>query len=105
MSVIHELIQRAGLKRAMSGRDERSLKPLLTFVVKNVTNPRYISLLIDVATAMLDMYAPGMGQSVEIDELFVRLRLKLQEEVRVQKLCFELLGTIETLVASNGLAC
>lgn len=52
-SVLQELVLRAGLTLALRGRDDRGLIPILSFVAKNMTNPRYSTLLIDVAHAIL----------------------------------------------------
>ena len=64
---------------------------------------------------MPDIYAPGMGLSAQIDELFVTLQSKLQNEIRFQQQLFELLvcaaslvdsadcsqGSLDVLLASN----
>ena len=62
-----------------------------------------------------DIYAPGMGQSAQIDELFLALQRKIKEELRFQQQLFELLvrrvpaappliraqGSLDVLLASN----
>lgn len=52
-SVLDELIQRSSLRLALSSRDDRTLQPLLKFLVKSLTNPRYSTLLIDVTNIVL----------------------------------------------------
>jgi U3 small nucleolar RNA-associated protein 15 len=52
-SVLDELLQRNALNVALGGRNDVSLAPILQFLVKHVTNPRYSSLLIDVSNAIL----------------------------------------------------
>lgn len=48
-SLLEELIARDGLLIATGGRTEESLEPLLAFLVKYVAEPRFASLLLDVA--------------------------------------------------------
>ena len=53
VSFLQELVLRSGLVLALRGRNDKSLQPILSFVSKHLTNPRYSSLLIDVAHALL----------------------------------------------------
>lgn len=55
VSVLQELVRRSGLKTALSGRDEVTLRPILLFLAKNVTHPRYANLLIGVSNVILGM--------------------------------------------------
>ena len=55
-SMFRELIQRSALKNALSGRDEESLKPILHFLIKNITDARFSSMLIDVCSELLGVY-------------------------------------------------
>lgn len=52
ITVLEELVARAGLRIALSGRDEVTLEPLVAFVAKYITHPRYASLLIDVCNVL-----------------------------------------------------
>lgn len=53
VSVIQELILRSGLTNALRGRNDKGLKPILAFLTKYISNPRFSSLLIDVTHALL----------------------------------------------------
>lgn len=101
ISVLHELVQRSALKQALAGRDQGSLKPILAFINKHITNPRYSSLLLDVAALVIDLYGAVMGQSPAIDECFVKLALKLKAEVAFQERLFELMGSMDLLLSSR----
>jgi U3 small nucleolar RNA-associated protein 15 len=100
-SFLQELIYRSALKRALAGRDETTLKPMLTFLSRNITNPRFASVLIDTGVVILELYGPVMGQSPAIDECFVKLQTKLQVELKFQQHLFELLGQMDLLLASQ----
>jgi hypothetical protein len=47
-----------------------------------------------------DIYAPVLGQSMEIDELVVKLHRKVVQELEFQKRMFELLGTLDMILSS-----
>ncbi|RLN72302.1 hypothetical protein BBJ28_00021654 [Nothophytophthora sp. Chile5] len=100
-SMLEELRLRVGLKRALAGRDEESLEPLLAFLIKYVTDPKYASLLIQVCTLVCDLYAPKLSQSMLIDSLFVKLHEKLNEELRVQKQVLSVVGMMDSVMAAQ----
>ncbi|KAG0303027.1 snoRNA-binding rRNA-processing protein [Dissophora globulifera] len=101
VSLIQELIHRDGLRQALSGRDDISLEPLAQFLVKNINNPRYTSLLVDVTMVMIDMYTAVLGQSPLIDELFVKLRARVKMELAFQKQLMSVVGSMEMLFAKS----
>lgn len=103
-SMLEELRLRVGLERALANRDEDSLEPLLAFLIKYVTDPKYSSLLIHVCTLVCDIYAPKLSQSMLIDQLFVKLHEKITEELRMQKQILGVVGMMDTVMAaqSNG---
>jgi len=100
-SVLYELVQRGALKQALGGRDESSIKPILQFVARYISNPRYTALLIDVGSAILDLYGPVMGQSPAIDECFLKLHRKLVAEVEFQQRLLELMGSLDLLLSAT----
>ncbi|KAF9102314.1 snoRNA-binding rRNA-processing protein [Mortierella sp. GBA35] len=101
VSLIQELIHRDGLRQALSGRDDISLEPLAQFLVRNINNPRYTALLVDVTVVMIDMYTAVLGQSPLIDELFMRLRAKVKMEIAFQKQLLSVVGSMEMLFAKS----
>ena len=100
VSLLEDLNARGALQVALSGRDEETLAPLLEFLMKNITNPNYSTLLIDITNRVLDMYTPILGQSEVIDELFVKLRAKVATEVKLQKELQSLTGMISLIMGS-----
>jgi len=53
ISMLEELINREGLRIALSGRDDVSLEPITKFIMKNIINPNYTELLVDVTNVIL----------------------------------------------------
>ena len=99
VSVVEELVQRNGLRIALQGRDQQSLQPVVAFLARQITSPPFTPTLIGVANLLLDMYAPVLGQSAAIDELFVKLRNTLEAEMRLQAELAQLLGAMDVLLA------
>tara|TARA_R110002050_G_scaffold159446_5_gene288893 strand:+ start:444 stop:1409 length:966 start_codon:yes stop_codon:yes gene_type:complete len=98
VSLCAELMHRNTLKNAISGRSAVELEPLLRLVLKNLINPRYSSVLLHVANLLLDVYGEVLGQSVEIDQLFIDMAEKVQAEVAVQKELMSLAGAADIVV-------
>lgn len=99
VAVIEELVQRNGLRIALQGRDQHTLEPVVAFLVRRITSPPYAGVLIGVANLLLDMYAPVLGKSAAIDELFVKLRRTLEMEMRLQTELAQLMGAMDVLLA------
>lgn len=51
----------------------------------------------------LDMYSPVLGQSPLIDALFVRLRKKVEQELRFERELVKVKGALDMLFASSAL--
>ena len=100
VSVLEELVRRDGLTIALQGRDDERLEPLLRFLVRHVVNPRYAALLVEVAGMALDLYAERIGQSMAIDEHFMRLQRKIETECALASELTSLLGALDCLMAS-----
>ncbi|KAH8118572.1 WD40 repeat-like protein [Phellopilus nigrolimitatus] len=103
-SLIQELVHRDGLRTALAGRDDVLLEPVLQLLVKYITDPRFGDLASSVSGIVIDMYAPVLGQSPLIDALFVRLRKKVEEELRFQRELFKVKGALDMIFASSALS-
>jgi U3 small nucleolar RNA-associated protein 15 len=101
-SVLDELINRDGLGQALSGRDEAALEPLLHYLGKYITDPRYATVLVDVCDMLFDLYVPVLGQSVSVDSLFYRLRSRVHEEITFQRQLLTLQGALDGLLAASA---
>ncbi|KZT12456.1 WD40 repeat-like protein [Laetiporus sulphureus 93-53] len=102
-SVIQELIHRDGLRTALAGRDDVMLEPVLRLLLKHITDPRFGEMVCDVASLVIDMYTPILGQSPLIDILFARLRKKVTAELRFQRELVKTKGALDMLLSSAAL--
>ncbi|KAF9268023.1 WD40 repeat-like protein [Marasmius fiardii PR-910] len=103
-SLIQELIHRDGLRIALSYRDDVLLEPVLRLLVKYVTDPRFGQMVCDVATVVIEMYTPILGQSPVIDGLFLHLRKKVIAEIRFQKEVLRTRGALDMILSSAASA-
>lgn len=104
VSVLEELCRRDGLTVALSGRDEQSLEPLLSFVSRHICNPRYARLLVQVTHSVLDLYSQVLGQSDAVDELFLKLRALVKKEVLFQRQAVKVMGSLDAIINTSTAA-
>jgi U3 small nucleolar RNA-associated protein 15 len=97
VGVLEELGKRRALTHALSNRDEESLEPLLSFVIRNIRRPHFTSVLIGVAHKLIDIYGVIAGESDVVDELFKKLKHQIALECADQKALMLLVGQIESL--------
>lgn len=102
-SLIEELRYRDGLVIALRNRDPQRLAAVLSFLVRHITNPHYSAVLVETASSLLDIYGSKLGQSTAVDELFLKLRTKMDREQSFQKNLLRLIGTMDSVVASSAI--
>ncbi|XP_040197380.1 U3 small nucleolar RNA-associated protein 15 homolog [Rana temporaria] len=100
VAVMNEIHRRGTLNNALAGRDEKQLTSILTFLIKNVVDPRFSTILINVAEQVIDIYSSVINQSSVIDKLFLRLQDTLEKEINYQEELLEVLGMMDTLFAT-----
>ncbi len=95
VAVLSELVRRDGLAVALNDRD-----PLLLFefLRKNISDPAYSSVLIDITNFAIDTFMPQIGRNAELDSVLLKLSAKLQKEVAMQQSMYRLMGTLEALL-------
>ncbi|XP_067634926.1 U3 small nucleolar RNA-associated protein 15 homolog [Eurosta solidaginis] len=104
ISVMQELIHRKGLHRALAGRSHNFLSRLITFISRYIGENRFMRVMIDVVSALLDVYTPKFHEFTgELGKDFIRLAGVLEREVSLTYDLLELQGCLELLeCASSG---
>lgn len=87
-----------GLRRALGGRDDVGLEPILRFLLRHAGNPTWTSLVCDTLEVVLDLYASTLGLSPLTDALFSRLWVKVADEVKLQDEVQGVQGGLEMLL-------
>lgn len=63
-ALMEELIRRDGLAIALANRTDVSLEPVLSFLVKHITDPRYCVLAADVASVLIGTFPPPLPSAL-----------------------------------------
>ncbi|KAJ3302630.1 snoRNA-binding rRNA-processing protein [Kappamyces sp. JEL0829] len=100
-ALLDELVHRDAIRIALSGRDETSLEPILSFIHRYITYPEYQAQLINVSNIILDLYSHVMIHSLVMEESIRKLLVKVQGEIRLQQSIVETLGLLEPLFQSS----
>lgn len=103
-ALILELVQRDALRVALSGRDDVTLEPLLSFLTRHVTDPRFGEACADVASVLLDLYSPQLGHSPLVDELLAKLNGRVERELAFQRELFKLRGALDMTLAQAAMS-
>lgn len=108
-SMLDELAARGGLQAALAGRGPVQLLPLLHHITRHIADPRHSSSLAGVIARLLELYAPVVHTSAEVDAALTKLCDALREEVRLQETLMRLSGCLEPILsaafaASEGVA-
>jgi U3 small nucleolar RNA-associated protein 15 len=101
VSLLSDLLHRNVLRNSLAGRDADALVPLLKMVCKYVAHPRYSMTLLHTSNVLVDIYAPMLGQSSQVDYLFCQLAAKLKKEITLQENMMSLLGSVDFVVHSS----
>lgn len=100
-ALLTELIHRSALAIALANRHDLSLEPVLRFLLKHVTDPRYGALVGDVAGVLLEIYEPTMGLSPLVDRLVARVGRAVREELEFQRELVQMRGALEMVFAAS----
>ncbi|RSH78670.1 uncharacterized protein EHS24_002399 [Apiotrichum porosum] len=103
-ALIHELVQRDALRVSLSGRDDVTLEPVLSFLARHVTDPRFGEVAADVASVVLDLYAANLGHSPLVDELVAKLQTRVERELAFQRDLVKLRGALDMTLAQAAMS-
>ena len=98
MTLLIALRHRSALRTALSNRDDASLQPIFKWTCKYITDPRYVPMCTEISMLILDLYAPNMGQSKEIDALTRRLHWLVRREVANAQQAWQTQGMLGVLI-------
>ncbi|BEJ15544.1 hypothetical protein CspHIS471_0501490 [Cutaneotrichosporon sp. HIS471] len=103
-ALLQELVQRDALRTALNGRDDVSLEPVLAFLARHVTDPRFGEAAADVAAVLLDLYAAQLGHSPLVDDLVAKLATRVERELAFQRELVKLRGALDMTLAQAALS-
>ncbi|XP_013105440.2 U3 small nucleolar RNA-associated protein 15 homolog [Stomoxys calcitrans] len=105
VSVMQELIHRKGMHRALAPRDDNSLMQVISFICRYISEHRFMRVLIDVATILLDAYEDKIHTFTgALGKKFLELSYVLEREVAMTYELLELQGSLELLTAASNVS-
>lgn len=99
LTLLTALRHRSALRASLQGRDEETLQPVLQWVYKNITEPRLVTLSVEVGMNVLDIYSGNLGQSAQIDKMVQRLHRRVRDEVEMSHQAWQTKGMLDMLRA------
>ncbi|RWS13740.1 U3 small nucleolar RNA-associated protein 15-like protein [Dinothrombium tinctorium] len=100
VSLMQELIRRSALRSALAGRNDSHLMPLCEFLCKNLRDPKFTRILVDVALILTEIYTPYINRSKEMRECFSKLNKIVNMELAVMQQMMCISGQL-TAVLNN----
>ncbi|RDL37620.1 WD40 repeat-like protein [Venustampulla echinocandica] len=98
LTLLTALKHRSAMRTAFQGRDETTVQPILEWVIKHITDPRYVNICVDSALLLLDIYSEHVGGSPDLERNFKLLHRRVRTEVeRSQQACMTS-GMLEMLM-------
>ena len=98
LTLLTALRHRSAMRIALQGRDENTVQPIFKWVIKHITDPRYVSICVDSALLLLDIYSEHVGGSPELEKNIRELHSRVRMEVdRSQQAC-QTSGMLEMLM-------
>jgi U3 small nucleolar RNA-associated protein 15 len=98
LTLLVALRHRSALREALDGRDELTVLPLLKWVSKYISDPRYLGICADVSFHLLDIYSEHVGGSAELAAQFQALLGKVSKEVEKAQMAIQTSGMVESLM-------
>ncbi|KAI4133136.1 MAG: hypothetical protein LQ338_000401 [Usnochroma carphineum] len=101
ITLLTSLRHRSALRSALSGRDDVSLQPIFKWVCTYISNPRYVSICVDIGIQILDLYSSHMGESSDIDNLMRRLHQTVGRQVERAQQSWQTKGMLDMILEAG----
>ncbi|KAJ8881507.1 hypothetical protein PR048_017989 [Dryococelus australis] len=100
VAVMQELMRRKGLQSALASRDEKSLLNILRFVIRNFSDDRFTSVLVDFSNVLLDVYEERVVENVQLRKMVDMLAKRVSQEERLVQELTSLQGCLLMLTSA-----
>ncbi|PSS27487.1 hypothetical protein M430DRAFT_14759 [Amorphotheca resinae ATCC 22711] len=98
LTLLTALRHRSAMRAALQGRDEATVQPIFRWVIKHITDPRYVSICVDAALLLLDIYSEHLGGSSELVQMTRLLHRRVRKEVERSQQAIQTSGMLEMLM-------
>ena len=101
LTLLLALRHRSALRDALESRDEHTVQPILKWVCGHISDPRYLSVCVEVGLHLIDLYAEYVGDSAELREAFRTLGRRVKVESEVAQVACQTSGMLESLTVGT----
>lgn len=98
LTLFTALRHRSAMRAALKGRDEITVQPIFRWVIKHIKDPRYVSVCVDAALLLLDIYSEHVGGSAELQINVKLLHRRVRTEVERSQQACQTSGMLEMLM-------
>jgi U3 small nucleolar RNA-associated protein 15 len=100
LSLFTALRHRSAMRAALQGRDENMVQPIFKWIIKHITDPQYVSVCVDAALLLLDIYSEHVGSSTDFESNVKLLHRRVRIEVERSQQACQTSGMLEMLMVS-----
>jgi len=98
LTLLTALRHRSAMHEAFKNRDETSVQPIFKWVQKHIKDPRYVSICVDSALILLDLYAEHAGGSADLAGMIRGLNRVVKAEVLSSETAWQTSGMLQMLM-------
>ncbi|KFH40459.1 U3 small nucleolar RNA-associated protein-like protein [Hapsidospora chrysogenum ATCC 11550] len=101
LTLLIALRHRSALRDALEGRDEQTVQPVLKWVCGHISDPRYVSVCVEAAIHLIDLYAEYVDSSEDLHQAFQLLHRRVKVESEMAQVACQTGGMLESLTAGT----
>lgn len=98
LTLLTALRHQSAMRAALSGRDEATIRPVFKWICKYITDPRHVTVCVDIGMLILDLYTTQMGQSEDFDDSMRRLHEQVRRETDRAQQAWQTQGMLGLLI-------
>ncbi|OQV10060.1 hypothetical protein CLAIMM_14108 [Cladophialophora immunda] len=80
VTLLNTLRYRSALRAALEDRTESDLQPIMHWIWRNISNTAFVSLCVEVAMNIMDLYSKHLSESEDLAKHLKKLRERVHEE-------------------------
>ncbi|RMZ84353.1 hypothetical protein DV738_g568, partial [Chaetothyriales sp. CBS 135597] len=96
-TLLNTLRYRSALKASLQGRNEATTRPIVAWVLRNISHPPFTKVCVEVAMNLMQLYSRDLADSPALAKQVDRLRTRVQDELERAKQALATQGMLQLL--------
>ncbi|RMZ90237.1 hypothetical protein DV736_g2505, partial [Chaetothyriales sp. CBS 134916] len=96
-TLLNTLRYRSALRASLQGRNEVTMRPIVTWVLRNISTPTFTKVCVEIAMNLMHLYSRDLADSPALVKHVERLRKRVQDEVERAKQALSTQGMLQLL--------